>query len=117
MAVNVQDTALALEKMIRESAEYNQLKEEYARVFEEEATKNLFNNFRNIQLQLQEKQMTGQPISEEEVQEAQKVVAIVQQNPTIVKLMEAEQRMSSLIAEVNKIVMRPLEEMYSTQMN
>ena len=56
--------------------------------------------------------MMGQEITEEEVQQAQQTVAIVQQDQNIAKLMEAEQRMSMVIGELNKIIMKPLEELY-----
>ncbi|WAA08729.1 YlbF family regulator [Fervidibacillus albus] len=112
----VLSTAQSLEKTIRESDEFAKLKSQYDKVFADESTKRMFENFRNIQLNLQEKQMMGQPISEEEVQKAQQVVAVIQQNDLIAQLLEAEQRMSTLIAEVNKIVMKPLEELYNDQM-
>jgi cell fate (sporulation/competence/biofilm development) regulator YlbF (YheA/YmcA/DUF963 family) len=58
--------------------------------------------------------MSGQEILPEEVEQAQKSVALVQQHPTISKLMEAEQRMSMLIQELNKVVLKPLEELYGS---
>lgn len=116
MATNLMETASALEKTIRDSAEFSELKTRYAELNQDESAKGLFENFRNVQLELQEKQMTGQPISDEEVQRAQSIVAVVQQNPKIVALMDAEQKMSTVIAEINKIVMKPLEELYANQM-
>ncbi|WAA12998.1 YlbF family regulator [Fervidibacillus halotolerans] len=116
MSVEVYNIAENLEKTIRESDEFTQLKTQYDKVFSDEPTKRMFENFRNIQLSLQEKQMMGQPISEEEVQKAQQIAALIQQNDLIAQLLEAEQRMSTLIAEVNKIVMKPLEELYNDQM-
>lgn len=65
-----------------------------------------------MQMESQQKQMMGQEITEEEVQQAQQTVAIVQQDQNIAKLMEAEQRMSMVIGELNKIIMKPLEELY-----
>jgi cell fate (sporulation/competence/biofilm development) regulator YlbF (YheA/YmcA/DUF963 family) len=56
--------------------------------------------------------MMGQEIAPEEVEQAQKTVQLVQQNPTISQLMEAEQRMSMVIADLNKIIMKPLEDLY-----
>ncbi|BBP88199.1 hypothetical protein BsIDN1_18170 [Bacillus safensis] len=74
--------------------------------------KRMFENFRDIQVNLQQKQMTGQEITQEEVEQAQKTVALVQQHDKISQLMEAEQRVSVLIGELNKIIMKPLEELY-----
>ncbi|WLR53974.1 YlbF family regulator [Mesobacillus subterraneus] len=112
MAVNLYDSAYELEKAIRNSAEYTELKKLYDAVNSDESAKRMFESFRNIQLQLQEKQMTGQEITQEEVEQAQKTVALVQQHELISKLMEAEQRMSMVIGELNQVIMKPLEELY-----
>jgi cell fate (sporulation/competence/biofilm development) regulator YlbF (YheA/YmcA/DUF963 family) len=112
LAVNLHDNAYELEKAIRNSEEYKTLKRLYDEVNADASAKQMFDNFRNIQLQLQQKQMTGQEISQSEIEQAQQVVALVQQHPTISKLMEAEQRMSTIIAEINKIVLKPLEDLY-----
>lgn len=113
MTVNIFDNARELEKSIRESAEFADLRIQYANLYADEAASKLFDDFRTVQFNLQEKQMTGQQISQEEVAQAQQMVAVIQQNEKITRLMEAEQKMSSVIAEVNKIVMKPLEELYN----
>jgi cell fate (sporulation/competence/biofilm development) regulator YlbF (YheA/YmcA/DUF963 family) len=112
MAVNLYDSAYELEKAIRNSTEYAELKRLYDAVNNDPSAKAMFENFRNIQMQLQEKQMTGQQITQEEVEQAQKTVALVQQHELISKLMEAEQRMSMVISELNQVIMKPLEELY-----
>lgn len=112
MAVNTYDAAYDLEKAIRNSSEYTNLKNLYDAVNSDESARKMFESFRNIQMQLQEKQMMGQEITQEEVEQAQKTVALVQQHEKISQLMEAEQRMSMVIAELNKIIMKPLEELY-----
>lgn len=114
MAVNLYDIAYNVEKAIRESDDFKVLKQMYDEVNSDESAKKMFENFRNIQLNLQQKQMMGEDISEEEVEQAQKTVALVQQHDKISKLMEAEQRMSMMIGELNKIIMKPLEEIYGS---
>jgi cell fate (sporulation/competence/biofilm development) regulator YlbF (YheA/YmcA/DUF963 family) len=115
MSVNLHDLAHTVEKGIRESAEYAELKKQYEAVMADESARTMFHNFRDIQLTLQEKQMTGQEITEEEVQQAQKTVALVQQHEVISKLMEAEQRMSVVLGDLNRIITKPLEDLYGTQ--
>ncbi|KAF0823962.1 YlbF family regulator [Cytobacillus firmus] len=112
MAVNLYDSAYELEKAVRESDEYKALKRAYDDVNADPSAKAMFDNFRKIQMELQQKQMMGQDITQEEVEQAQKTVALVQQHAQISKLMEAEQRMSMMIAEMNKIIMKPLEDLY-----
>ena len=112
MAVNLHDAAYELEKAIRSSNEYASLKKIYDEVNADPSAKQMFENFRNLQLELQQKQMMGQEITQEEVEQAQKTVALVQQHEKIAKLMENEQRMSMIIGELNQIIMKPLEELY-----
>ncbi|AZV41576.1 MULTISPECIES: YlbF family regulator [Peribacillus] len=109
---NSYDAAYAMERAIRSSNEYVELKRLYDLVNADPASKGMFDNFRNIQMMLQQKQMMGQEITPEEIEQAQKTVQLVQQHPTIAQLMEAEQRMSVVIADLNKIIMKPLEELY-----
>lgn len=109
---NLYENARGLEKALRQSDEYMNLKKLFYAVNNDESARNLFENFRNIQMRLQEKQMMGQNISEEEVIQAQKAAALVQQNGKIAQLMDAEQRMSTVISELNKIIMKPLDELY-----
>ncbi|CAH0344360.1 YlbF family regulator [Bacillus sp. CECT 9360] len=112
MSANLYDSAYDMERAIRGSKEYTELKNQYDQVNADPSARSMFENFRQIQMTLQEKQMTGQEITPEEVEQAQKTVALVQQHPTISKLMEAEQRLSMVIAELNKIIMKPLEDLY-----
>jgi cell fate (sporulation/competence/biofilm development) regulator YlbF (YheA/YmcA/DUF963 family) len=112
MAVNLYDSAYALETAIRQSDEYLQLKQMYNEVNADPAAKQMFDHFRQIQMNLQQKQMMGSEITPEEVQQAQASVGLVQQNEKISKLMQAEQRMSMVIGELNMLIMKPLEELY-----
>lgn len=112
MAVNLYDSAYGLESAIRQSDEYRELKQAYNEVNADPAAKQMFDQFRQIQMNLQQKQMMGQDISEQEIQQAQSTVGLAQQNPKIAHLMQAEQRMSMIIGELNQVIMKPLEELY-----
>ena len=114
MTVNLYDVAYEVEKAIRESNEYKTLKQMYDEVNSDEISKKMFENFRDVQLKLQQKQMMGEEISQDEVEQAQKLVQLVQQHDKISKLMDSEQRMSMMIGELNKIIMKPLEELYGS---
>lgn len=109
---NVYDAAYDMEKAIRNSNEFTELKNLYDQVNADPGAKGMFDNFRQLQMTLQQKQMTGQEIAPDEMEQAQKTVALVQQHETIAKLMEAEQRLSMVIADLNRIIMKPLEDLY-----
>jgi cell fate (sporulation/competence/biofilm development) regulator YlbF (YheA/YmcA/DUF963 family) len=112
MATNLYDAAYVLEKAIRESDEYKQLRHMYDVVNADESSKKMFDHFRQVQMNLQQKQMMGQDITQEEVDQAQNTVQLVQQDVKISGLMQAEQRMGMIIGELNQVIMKPLEELY-----
>lgn len=109
----IHDNAYALEKSIRESEEFKTLKETYEAVMNDDSSREMFESFRDTQLNLQEKQMRGEEISSEEVESAKKVVELVQQHEGISKLMESEQRLNVIINDISSIITKPLEELYS----
>ncbi|MFZ3589822.1 YlbF family regulator [Bacillus sp. DJP31] len=112
MASNYYDVAYELEKAVRESNEYQTLKKLYDDVNSDKMAKQLFDQFRDLQMDIQQKQMSGIEITQEEMEHAQQQVALVQKHELIAKLMEAEQRMSMVIGELNRIIMKPLDDLY-----
>ena len=56
MSVNLHDVANDLEKAIRQSDDYTNLKNLYAAVNADQGSKQLFERFRTMQMELQQKQ-------------------------------------------------------------
>ena len=71
MTVNLHDSAYDLEQALRQSEEYSRLKNLYDEVNGDPSAKKMFDNFRDIQLNLQQKHMNGEDITQEEVEQAQ----------------------------------------------
>jgi len=115
MSVNIYDEANRLESALRQSDEYNAIKEHYSAVNNNPESKKIFDDFRKIQLNLQEKQMSGQEITEDDLNKAQATAELIEKDENISKLMEAEQKMSFMIQEINRVIMKPLEELYGVQ--
>jgi len=113
---NLYDYAYELEKAMRSSEEFSYLLQMYKAVNSDAEASSMFAEFRQVQMDLQQKQMEGQNITETEVMKAQEIANRVQQNEKVTKLMEAEQRMSMTITELNKIIMKPLDELYGSMM-
>ncbi len=114
---NVHDRAYELEKAIRNSTEFLELKESYERVMNDPSAKKMFEGFRDTQIEIQEKQMQGEEITQEEIEKAQKVVELVQQHTEISALMEKEQRLNVVINDISRIITTPLEELYGVPDN
>lgn len=109
---NLYDKAHELSRALKASNEYAVMKGLYEQVMNDAETKKIFISFRDLQLNLQRKQMQGEQITEEEAVEAQKQFELVQQNELMTKLFEAEQRLSLIVADVNQIITEPLNEIY-----
>jgi cell fate (sporulation/competence/biofilm development) regulator YlbF (YheA/YmcA/DUF963 family) len=112
MSVNIYDTANQLERELRQTEQYTKLKEAFDNVHADEEANDLFNQFRQIQQVLQQKQMTGQEITEEEAQQAQELSGKIGQNEVIGQLLEAERAVGQMIDDINQTVVKPIQELY-----
>ncbi|HLQ73262.1 MAG TPA: YlbF family regulator [Bacillota bacterium] len=112
---NVHEQAEVLENALRESDEFKALKISFELVMNDAESKELFEQFRSTQMNLQQKQMQGEELSEEDVEQAREVVEKVQAHEDISKLMESEQRVSTLINEISEVFTRPIEQLYQTE--
>lgn len=112
MSTNIYDTANALEKELRDSEEYTVLVAAFNEVKKDEAASKMYFDFQEVQIKLQQKQMSGEQITEEEIEEAQNLAQTSGENDVIKELMEAEQRLSTLIEDLNRIIMKPVQDVY-----
>ena len=113
MAVNLYDYANQLEQALRESEEYKAIKEAFANVKANEESKKFFDEFRETQINFQQKQMQGEEIAEEDLQKAQEQAQAIEKDENISALMNAEQKMSQVFQEINQIIVKPLDEIYA----
>ncbi|MGE7944491.1 YlbF family regulator [Lysinibacillus xylanilyticus] len=110
--INIYNEINALEATFRKTPEFQALKEAVTVVKEDEEALNLFKNFRKIQMDLQQKQLAGEDLLEDELIYAQKTAQLAQQNEKITKMIEAEMQLSKLIEEVNRILVKPIQALY-----
>ncbi|WP_088007781.1 YlbF family regulator [Indiicoccus explosivorum] len=112
MTVNIYDDINKLEGTFRKTDEFKNLEQAVEDVTSDKEAADLFRTFRDLQLKLQEKQMKGEEISGEEMEYAQKVAQLAQQNGKILEMLEAEMALSRIIDEVNKAMTRPVQSLY-----
>ena len=101
-----------LEAIFRELKEFKVLQETVEEVKKDEEARTLFTNFRNIQQKLQQKQMAGEELLEDEYVYLQKTAQLAQQNVKILAMLEAEMAMSTVIEEVNRMLVEPIQSLY-----
>lgn len=110
--INIYNEINALEATFRKTAEFAALTEAVAVVKADEEALKLFQNFRKIQMDLQQKQMAGEELQEDELVYAQKTAQLAQQNEKILAMLEAEMKLSAVIEEVNRILVKPVQALY-----
>ena len=115
MMSNLYDTANQLERELRQSEEFAAVKLAFEAVQQSDEAKALFEEFRTVNVELQQKQFSGQEITEEDIQKAQELGQKVSENEHIKALMEAEQRLNTIMQDINRIITNPLQELYSAK--
>ncbi|MFJ7983293.1 YlbF family regulator [Lysinibacillus xylanilyticus] len=110
--INIYNEINTLEATFRKTPEFEELKEAVAAVKQDEEALNLFKSFRKVQIDLQKKQLTGEDILEDELVYAQKTAQLAQQNAKISAMLEAEMKLSKIIEEVNRILIKPIQALY-----
>lgn len=114
MTVNIYDDLNKLEATFRKTTEFAEVQEAVEVVKADEEALALFKNFRKIQLDMQEKQMAGEEVDPEELEYAQKTAQLAQTNEKIMAMLESEMKLSGLIEEVNRVLMKPVQEIYES---
>ena len=112
MTVNIYDSANQIEREIREMDEFKALQAAFDAMKADTESFELFKNFQELQVELLQKQMQGIEYSEEDAQQAQEMAVKVQGTAVIQELMQKEQAFSVIINDLNRIIMKPVQELY-----
>ncbi|QIL45715.1 YlbF family regulator [Vagococcus coleopterorum] len=113
MSVNIYDSANQIEREIRQLPEFLALQEAFEAVKADQPSYDLFKKFQTLQMELQQKQMQGLEFSEEDAKEAQELAEKVQESELINAMMTKEQGFSMIVNDLNRIIMKPIQELYS----
>lgn len=112
MSVNIYDTANQLEQDLRNSEEFAALKQAFSAIKEDEEANTVYNEFRQVQQLIQQKQMMGEQVTEDEAKQAQTISEKINENEVISQLLEAEKRVGTMIDDINQTVLKPVRELY-----
>src|SRR5699024_9122350 len=112
MTVNIYDDLNKLEETFRKTDEFAEVQNAIETVVADEEAAKLFKNFREVQVELQQKQIQGEEIEVEEIENVRSVVQVGQENEKIMIMLQVEMKLSVLIDEVNRVVMMPVQDIY-----
>ncbi|AVK62354.1 hypothetical protein C5Z25_11565 [Lactobacillus sp. CBA3605] len=114
MAVNIYDTANQLEQELRDTKEFKELKAAYATMQTNASAFDLFKDFQEIQMQLSQKQMNGEDLTDDEVQKAHDLADKVSNVDEIKTLMGKERNLNQLMNDLNQVITKPVQELYQS---
>ncbi|MGG0821939.1 YlbF family regulator [Paenibacillus turicensis] len=114
--MKIYDHAHELARALKESEEVTQISEAMKLIEADVQSKEMLDNFRLRQNEVQQKMMTGEMPAPEEMEKMEKQFELISQNPHIHKLFDAERRLSVIIQDVNKIITDSLAHLYGGEM-
>lgn len=112
MMNNIYDTANQLEREFRQHPAFELFKESHQNIQENPDSKALFDEFRELSMQVQQMQMAGEELSPEAIEELQGLSQRVMEDQNINRLLQAEQQLSTIMNDLNEIITKPLNEIY-----
>ncbi|AVK99730.1 YlbF family regulator [Pediococcus inopinatus] len=112
MAVNIYDTANQMEEELRETTEYKSLVAAYAEMKKDQKAYDLFKDFQEVQVNLQQKQMNGEELSDDEMAHAREIASQVGDVDVIKNLMDKERGLNQLLNDINQIITKPVQNLY-----
>ncbi|GGF85849.1 UPF0342 protein [Paenibacillus albidus] len=110
--MSIYDKAHELAKAIKESSEVIDIRSAMKLVEADAESKQMLDNFRRSQMELQQRMMSGDMPPQEEIEKMEKLFEVLNLNLGIRRLFDAERRLSVVIEDVNKIITESLSELY-----
>lgn len=107
--MSVKDTAKRLKEEIKNSDEYQNYLELRQKVMNKEGSKKMLYDYQNLMMEMQNKRMAGEELSEEDKEKLQNLQNFIEINNNVKKYLEAEYSVSQLINEIQKIVFSDIE--------
>ncbi|WP_340022445.1 YlbF family regulator [Paenibacillus sp. FSL K6-1096] len=113
--MNVIDKAHELARAIKDSSEVADITSAMKVIEADPESKRMLDNFRQSQVELQQRMMSGDMPAQEEMEKMEKLFEVLNLNLAIRRLFDAERRLSVVIEDVNKIITDSLSQMYGGQ--
>jgi cell fate (sporulation/competence/biofilm development) regulator YlbF (YheA/YmcA/DUF963 family) len=110
--MNIYDKAHDLAKAMKESQEVEEITSAMKLVDADSESRRMLDDFRQRQMELQQRMMSGDMPAQEEMEKMEKQFEVLSLNLNIRRLFDAERRLSVIIEDVNKIISDSLQHLY-----
>jgi len=114
--MDIKEKAKELAAAIVETPEYQRLKQARAQIEQHHAAKVMLKDFHKKQLDLQKQHLEGTPVTDSQIEELTKLYEILNINPYIRELFQAELAFQKLMMDIQEILgdaidLEPLDEL------
>jgi cell fate (sporulation/competence/biofilm development) regulator YlbF (YheA/YmcA/DUF963 family) len=113
--MNIYDKANELAKALKESQEVQDITSAMSLIEKDPESKSMLEDFRNRQMEIQQRMMSGDMPSQEEMEKMEKLFDVLSLNLNIRRLFDAERRLSVIIEDINKMISDSLQNLYGGQ--
>ena len=110
--INVYDTANQLENELRQTPEIMGLQGAFSQMKADAMAYSIFQKLQKMQLDYQQKELSGQQITDEEIKNLQDLSTQLSKFDSVKNLMEQERKVNAMMEELNKIISKPVAEIY-----
>jgi UPF0342 protein SPD_1206 len=110
--VNIYDKANEFERALRESDEYKASVAASEGLYADEEANSLYTEFVSKQKELMESAQTGAQPTEEELKVFEEIQQKLMENAKFLEFVHAQQKLQFLIEDLNKIMYKPLDELF-----
>ncbi|MEC0238772.1 YlbF family regulator [Paenibacillus dokdonensis] len=113
--MNIYDKANELAKALKECQEVQDITSAMSLIEKDQESKIMLDDFRNRQMEIQQRMMSGDMPSQEEMEKMEKLFDVLSLNLNIRRLFDAERRLSTIIEDINKMISDSLQGLYGAQ--
>ena len=110
--VNIYDDANQMATHLQELPQFLGLQNAFAALKKDDIAFTMFKKFQTQQMTLQQKQMQGQELTDDEIKEIQELAQKIGDIDAIKNLMEQERQLSQTMDELNQIISKPIADIY-----
>ncbi|MCJ8010171.1 YlbF family regulator [Paenibacillus sp. KQZ6P-2] len=113
--MNIYDKANELARALKECQEVKDITSAMSLIEKDQESKQMLDDFRNRQMEIQQRMMSGDMPSQEEMEKMEKLFDVLNLNLNIRRLFDAERRLSTIIEDINKMISDSLQDLYGGQ--
>ena len=114
--VNIYDTANELSNQLKETQEYQRVKNAFDSLKAQKDTFETFKKFQQMQANAQQKQMTGQKLTQDEINAIQTIAKEMSSKPEVQTLMNQERAVDNMLQQLNRTITSPIQDIYKDVM-